>query len=270
MVPMATCACCRPKTRSCKSCRGTLLMRWPCVTCTPRQASLCSACVVRGPAGMPGDTQSDSFWLGRAGHPWAACPRSALKRVLAKAERVHGITFNVGYESEFILLQRPATPKDEVPPAIDRAIYALSAAYDAASDGEAPGHGLALLALPQRLGGLLLNARIGRTGMYPVWGTACSHGRDSGCHRGPGRHGRAAACGVGVWPDGGRDTLQRCAEGRHSRNALSMLVLPSQTTLVQSLSSAAPVMAQRCLPALLPCHHMQGGCHPQRTCAHGA
>ena len=70
------------------------------------------------------------------GTPWAACPRSALKRVLAKAEREHGISFSVGFETEFILLQRPAsTQQAGVPPCIDRSIYCLSSAYNDAAPG---------------------------------------------------------------------------------------------------------------------------------------
>ena len=76
---------------------------------------------------------------GGAGTPWDACPRSALKRVLAKAQREHGISFSIGYESEFILLQ-PPTPSDQgrVPPGIDRSVYCSSRAYNDVAPGASP------------------------------------------------------------------------------------------------------------------------------------
>jgi glutamine synthetase len=86
----------------------------------------------------PPACQPDTYLLAsmQAGTPWEACPRTALKRVLARAEREHGITFSIGYESEFILLQRPASPATEgMPPGIDCSVYCSSRAYNDAATG---------------------------------------------------------------------------------------------------------------------------------------
>ena len=88
------------------------------------------------PQGCSSTEHELAHLLGAAGTPWDACPRSALKKVLAKAQRDHGITFSIGYESEFILLQRPTSDHSHVPPGIDRSVYCSSRAYNDAAPGE--------------------------------------------------------------------------------------------------------------------------------------
>ncbi|CAL8471645.1 g11187 [Coccomyxa elongata] len=67
------------------------------------------------------------------GDPWECCPRSALKRILAAAQQDHGLTFRVGYESEFVLLRQPAPGSAVLPPAFDRSVYCQTSAFDAAA-----------------------------------------------------------------------------------------------------------------------------------------
>jgi hypothetical protein len=69
------------------------------------------------------------------GDPWECCPRAALKSVLATAQREHGLTFRVGYESEFILLRQPAPGDTQLPPPFDRSVYCQTSAFDAAAPG---------------------------------------------------------------------------------------------------------------------------------------
>lgn len=40
-----------------------------------------------------------------AGEPWACCPRSALKRCLARLEERHGLKLLAGFELEFVILK---------------------------------------------------------------------------------------------------------------------------------------------------------------------
>lgn len=69
------------------------------------------------------------------GDPWECCPRAALKSILATAQREHGLTFRVGYESEFILLRQPAPGDMQLPPPFDRSMYCQTSAFDAAAPG---------------------------------------------------------------------------------------------------------------------------------------
>ncbi|KAK9918078.1 hypothetical protein WJX75_001014 [Coccomyxa subellipsoidea] len=69
----------------------------------------------------------------RPGDPWECCPRAALKSILANAQREHGLTFRVGYESEFILLRQPAPGDTQLPPPFDRSVYCQTSAFDAAA-----------------------------------------------------------------------------------------------------------------------------------------
>lgn len=72
------------------------------------------------------------------GEPWECCPRAALKRVLATAQRDHGLTFRVGYESEFILLHKPMPGAVGLPPPFDTSVYCQTSAFDAAAPGCPP------------------------------------------------------------------------------------------------------------------------------------
>ena len=114
----------------------------PSATCTRPQAcfSTCidtwsRTCIVLSLNSSAVTVIEDAVCPAEAGEPWAACPRSALKRVLAAAEAQHGLTFSIGHESEFVLLQQPARPQGVLPPGINNALYCSSGAYDAAAPG---------------------------------------------------------------------------------------------------------------------------------------
>ena len=69
------------------------------------------------------------------GDPWECCPRAALKSILATAQREHGLTFRIGYESEFILLHKPGPGDTQLPPPFDTSVYCQTSAFDAAAPG---------------------------------------------------------------------------------------------------------------------------------------
>ncbi|EIE21810.1 glutamine synthetase/guanido kinase, partial [Coccomyxa subellipsoidea C-169] len=71
----------------------------------------------------------------RPGDPWECCPRAALKSILATAQREHGLTFRIGYESEFTLLHQPPPGDTRLPPPFDRSVYCQTSAFDAAAPG---------------------------------------------------------------------------------------------------------------------------------------
>ena len=74
-----------------------------------------------------------------AGKPWACCPRSALRRVLAAAEEKHGLTFRLGQEVEFYLL-RPGLMEDAsrqgLPEPVDTSVYCQTGAFDNVAAGK--------------------------------------------------------------------------------------------------------------------------------------
>jgi glutamine synthetase len=70
-----------------------------------------------------------------AGTPWELCPRSMFRRLLAAAERVHGITFKFGFESEFVLLEAADLLKPEGPDGPLLSHYARSNAFDSRAEG---------------------------------------------------------------------------------------------------------------------------------------
>ena len=63
------------------------------------------------------------------GVPWEYCPRSALKKVLAAAEAEYGITFVIGQEIEFYVLEGVPRILEEpgrtrgIPPPVDSSVY---------------------------------------------------------------------------------------------------------------------------------------------------
>eukprot|EP00667_Euglena_gracilis_P004000 EG_transcript_4015 len=65
------------------------------------------------------------------GQPWACDPRAALQRALAAAEQRHGLTFRVGFESEFSLLrQGTMEPVDGTPYCSSQAWHRSAAVLD--------------------------------------------------------------------------------------------------------------------------------------------
>lgn len=73
-------------------------------------------------------TQTHVTTIAMPGVPWEHCPRSALKKVLAAAEAKYGITFVIGQEIEFYvlegvprILEEPG--KTRLPPPVDASVY---------------------------------------------------------------------------------------------------------------------------------------------------
>ena len=85
---------------------------------------------------------------------WGCCPRAAAARVVHLAERNHGLSLRVGYETEFVLLRKPAAAPGAgaaaaalggaggaagpapLPPPVDNSVYCLSGSFDAMASGE--------------------------------------------------------------------------------------------------------------------------------------
>jgi glutamine synthetase len=65
--------------------------------------------------------------------PWEYCPRSALKKVLESVEGKYGITFVIGQEIEFYLLEvgiLEEVSKRKVPAPVDTSLYCQTWALD--------------------------------------------------------------------------------------------------------------------------------------------
>ncbi|KAL4420619.1 hypothetical protein ABPG75_010275 [Micractinium tetrahymenae] len=72
--------------------------------------------------------------------PWGCCPRTALRRVLGRAQERHGLTLQLGFELEFYLFHKPekgevggSTGRGGVPPPLDGSNYCSASALDAAA-----------------------------------------------------------------------------------------------------------------------------------------
>lgn len=76
----------------------------------------------------------DLLERGTGGEPWSCCPRSALKRCLARLRSRHGLALRAGFELEFVLLQKGAGAGDWAP--VDAATYCSTSALDAQAEGE--------------------------------------------------------------------------------------------------------------------------------------
>jgi len=70
------------------------------------------------------------------GVPWELCPRSALKKVLDAVESKYGITFVIGHEIEFYLLEERLLEepgRKRLPAPIDTSLYCQTSALDGAA-----------------------------------------------------------------------------------------------------------------------------------------
>ena len=66
------------------------------------------------------------------------CPRNALRRTLRQAREQHGVAFRVGFETEFVLLDKYAAPHkldNLAAAAIDNSLYCQSSALEDSAGG---------------------------------------------------------------------------------------------------------------------------------------
>lgn len=74
----------------------------------------------------------------RADGHWVCCPRNALRRTLRLAQEHHGVAFRVGFETEFVLLDKyAATCKLDnlASAAVDNSLYCQSSALEDSAGG---------------------------------------------------------------------------------------------------------------------------------------
>ena len=76
-----------------------------------------------------------TFLVGADGH-WVCCPRNALRRAVQLAREQHGVAFRVGFETEFVLLNKHAAPHNlDNLAAIDNSLYCQSSALEDSAGG---------------------------------------------------------------------------------------------------------------------------------------
>lgn len=68
---------------------------------------------------------------------WACDPRAALARVLDLLHQQHGLSVRLGFEHEFVLLQKSghSSQATTLPPPVERSNYAQSYAVEQCADG---------------------------------------------------------------------------------------------------------------------------------------
>ena len=72
-----------------------------------------------------------------AGNPFSACPRSALVTLVEGLQRDLGLTFGVGFETEFYLLRpQQASAESQSLHPVDRSLYSQTYALDAMAAGD--------------------------------------------------------------------------------------------------------------------------------------